>query len=316
MEFPERLVARLEAEADGGAAWRARLPGVLERLRETWEVTFGDPIHPGGVASLVLPAWNADREDLIVKIPVPDPEVVGEPAALARVGGEGAIQLLAFDAESASMLLEAADPHRSLLSLNDAEQATSISVELLRQWWKAGSTPPTALLARRAAETEPIPRLVDLAPRLHDELESRYHWLVEDLDRTIIDRALATYAEPDANADTLLHTDLHQANVLAAVRQPWLIIDPKPLFGEAAYDLEPLLRDFRPHLTQDPQAPPPADDAILRRFDAITAELKVDRERAADWVIARSTLLGSLRLEFGDPYGRRQLRVAELVHRR
>jgi streptomycin 6-kinase len=35
----------------------------------------------------------------------------------------------------------------------------------------------------------------------------------------------------------LLATDLHTGNVLAAQRQPWLMIDPKPYVGDPCYDL-------------------------------------------------------------------------------
>jgi streptomycin 6-kinase len=35
----------------------------------------------------------------------------------------------------------------------------------------------------------------------------------------------------------LLHTDLHAGNVLAAQREPWLAIDPKPYAGDPAYDV-------------------------------------------------------------------------------
>jgi len=35
----------------------------------------------------------------------------------------------------------------------------------------------------------------------------------------------------------LLHTDLHAGNVLAAEREPWLAIDPKPHLGDPAYDV-------------------------------------------------------------------------------
>jgi streptomycin 6-kinase len=34
----------------------------------------------------------------------------------------------------------------------------------------------------------------------------------------------------------LLATDLHAMNVLAATRQPWLAIDPKPYVGDPHYD--------------------------------------------------------------------------------
>ena len=39
-----------------------------------------------------------------------------------------------------------------------------------------------------------------------------------------------------ADRAELLLTDLHAGNVLAAEREPWLVIDPKPYVGDPAYD--------------------------------------------------------------------------------
>jgi streptomycin 6-kinase len=42
----------------------------------------------------------------------------------------------------------------------------------------------------------------------------------------------------------LLHQDLHADNVLAAQREPWLTIDPKPLSGEREFGVTALVRAF------------------------------------------------------------------------
>ena len=41
---------------------------------------------------------------------------------------------------------------------------------------------------------------------------------------------------PPAEHPVLLHGDLNPTNVLAAEREPWLAIDPKPMVGDPAYD--------------------------------------------------------------------------------
>lgn len=40
-----------------------------------------------------------------------------------------------------------------------------------------------------------------------------------------------------AQRHVLLCTDLHTGNVLAAEREPWLVIDPKPYVGDPTYDV-------------------------------------------------------------------------------
>ena len=39
----------------------------------------------------------------------------------------------------------------------------------------------------------------------------------------------------------LIHGDLHYENVLAGDREPWLVIDPKPMSGDPHYEVAPML---------------------------------------------------------------------------
>ena len=57
----------------------------------------------------------------------------------------------------------------------------------------------------------------------------------------------------NAEYEVLLCTDLHAGNILAAEREPWLLIDPKPYVGDPTYDaLQHLLNcDVRLHTDPD-----------------------------------------------------------------
>jgi streptomycin 6-kinase len=77
----------------------------------------------------------------------------------------------------------------------------------------------------------------------------------------------------------LLHQDLHGDNVLAGEREPWLVIDPKPLVGEREFSVAPIVRDYElGHSRQ----------AALHRLDRLTSELGLDRERARGWTIGQT----------------------------
>jgi streptomycin 6-kinase len=52
----------------------------------------------------------------------------------------------------------------------------------------------------------------------------------------------------------LLCTDLHADNVLAAAREPWLVIDPKPFVGDPTYDALQHHLNCRARLVADPRA--------------------------------------------------------------
>jgi streptomycin 6-kinase len=77
----------------------------------------------------------------------------------------------------------------------------------------------------------------------------------------------------------LVHQDLHADNVLAAGREPWLVIDPKPLAAEREFAVAPIVRSFElGHSKRD----------VIYSLDKLTAELGLDRDRARGWTIAQT----------------------------
>ena len=82
----------------------------------------------------------------------------------------------------------------------------------------------------------------------------------------------------DAPCDVLLATDLHAGNVLRAQREPWLVIDPKPFYGDPAYDATQHLLNCKERLRSKPSYVQSADLRIL---------LGVDPERVRLWTFAR-----------------------------
>ena len=84
---------------------------------------------------------------------------------------------------------------------------------------------------------------------------------------------------PSQGEPVLVHQDLHGDNVLAARREPWLAIDPKPLAGEREFGVAPIVRSSElGHSKRD----------VLYRLDRLTAELGLDRDRARGWTIAQT----------------------------
>ena len=77
----------------------------------------------------------------------------------------------------------------------------------------------------------------------------------------------------------LVHQDLHGENVLAAQREPWLVIDPKPLAGEREFSLAPIIRSFElGHSKKD----------VTYRLERLSSELTLDRDRVRRWTIAQT----------------------------
>jgi streptomycin 6-kinase len=83
---------------------------------------------------------------------------------------------------------------------------------------------------------------------------------------------------PDtADRAVLLCTDLHAENVLAAQREPWLAIDPKPFIGDPAYDPVQHMLNCDERLATDPAG-------LSQRMASL---LDVDAQRVRLWLFAR-----------------------------
>ncbi|HYY76004.1 MAG TPA: aminoglycoside phosphotransferase family protein [Gaiellaceae bacterium] len=65
-------------------------------------------------------------------------------------------------------------------------------------------------------------------------------------ERELLDATLdALRALPGTQGEqVMVNQDLHADNVLAAEREPWLAIDPKPLVGEREFGIAGLVRAF------------------------------------------------------------------------
>ncbi len=90
---------------------------------------------------------------------------------------------------------------------------------------------------------------------------------------------MTLFRELPASADrqVLLCTDLHARNVLAAERQPWLVIDPKPYVGDPTYDALQHVLNCDVRLHSDPHR-------LVARMAALL-DLEPDRLRL--WLFAR-----------------------------
>jgi streptomycin 6-kinase len=80
-----------------------------------------------------------------------------------------------------------------------------------------------------------------------------------------------------AGRAVVLSTDLHAGNVLAAEREPWLAIDPKPYVGDPTYDVLQHLLNCPGRLKSDP----------IKLSKRIAHLAGVDPERTRLWLFAR-----------------------------
>jgi streptomycin 6-kinase len=255
----------------GGRSWTAGLPDLATQFLGQWQLRLDGPSKHGMVA-LVLPVRRVDGTPAALKLQPIDPEHLGEPEALAAWAGDGAVRLLEHDAGTGTMLLERLDSERDLLSVPDDLAAVQVIAELLARLHRHDAPPG-------------VPQLRDVANRMIAAAPVAAAGLADPDEAALIRRWADRLAEVvDEPANRLLHWDLHYENVLAATREPWLAIDPKPLAGHPGFDLLPALHDRWDEVmaANDPKA------LIRRRFDLMVEVLGLDRERAVVWSLGRT----------------------------
>ena len=230
------------------------MPNVeLHSAVERWSLTVGEP-YEQGVAGYTTRARLADGSPVVLKLVHPHRETEHEADALRAWDGDGAIRLLAQDGDA--LLLERCEPGTAL-SAAAPEAALDVLIELLPRLWRPAGEPFHALADEAAWWFPKLPQT-----RLGDAA------------REAIDSLAGTQGE-----QVLLHQDLHGDNVLAAEREPWLVIDPKPLAGEREFAVAPIVRSWELGESKSD---------VLYRFDRLTSELGLDRERARGWTIAQT----------------------------
>jgi len=264
----------LELYGSDGAAWLQSLPGLITHCEQRWSLRVLPPF-PGLSYNFVAPALRADGTQVILKLGVPNPELLTEIDALRLFDGRGAAHLLESDAERGVLLLERLSPGTMLSSLDDDDQATSIAAAVMQQLWRP-------LPAEHA-----FPSTAKWADGLK-RLRANFDGGCGPFPPTLVETAEALFTDLFAsmNSPVLLHGDLHHFNILRAERAPWLAIDPKGVTGEPAYDVGALLRNPAPSLLQQPD---PAR-ILARRVDLLSEQLGFDRTRILMWGTAQAVL--------------------------
>jgi streptomycin 6-kinase len=275
VQIPAALADEWRHEPD----WLAALPGIVAECAEQWSLELEEPVDTPH--SLVVPAG-----DVVLKVNAASHfEADHEADALALWDGRGAVRLLARDDGRRAFLCERCRPGTSIWD-TDGDDVGVIAPMLARLSIELDATEPFRLLADEAGRwAEELPRRNDLSGRA--------------LEPGLLEYALDVFRTVDRDARFLANQDLHGGNVLRAVREPWLVIDPKPLVGERELDGVGLLRNAAWH-----------GQSITRWLDMLSA-LGLDRERLRGWGVAHALAWGWQR-EGG--WSARSVAAAQAIH--
>jgi streptomycin 6-kinase len=245
--------------------WLERVPDLVAQCVEEWGLQLGEP-YPSGAAGYAVRTELPDGRPAVLKLIYPDRESEHEADALALWDGHGAVQLFARDDDLSAMVIERCEPGTTL-----AAAGADVALQTL-----------IALLPRLWVETgEPFHTLEDEAAWWVGYLPGQWERSDRTVARGLVDAAVdaLTSLSHSQGQQVLLHQDLHGDNVLAAEREPWLVIDPKPLIGEREFAVAPIVRSSElGHSKRD----------ALYRLDRLTSELGLDRERSRGWTIGQT----------------------------
>ncbi|WP_456844865.1 aminoglycoside phosphotransferase family protein [Cellulomonas sp. P5_C6] len=250
-----------------GREWIGRLPALVERAARRWALTVGEPFT-SGAASWCAPALRADGSPAVLKVSFPHDEARDEAAALRAWHGHGAPELLGADADDWALLLERVVPGTPLaVAPGSPAGRLTVACGVLRSLW-----------ASDADLT--VPEMRDVCGAWAGMLEQRA--ARHDADPGLVGAAAGLLRTLPGPGGVLVHGDLNPGNLLHGGGDRWLAIDPKPMRGDPAYDLWPLLEQV-----DDPFAHADPVRVLRERVRLVEGELAVDR--VAAWGLARCT---------------------------
>jgi streptomycin 6-kinase len=266
IEIPAKLIRN---HSKSSPEWLASLPAQLDRYVDEWQLTVSGDLM-SGEASLIVPVVRRDGTPAMLKLQSVNDESESEALALRTWSHDDVVEVYEDDPDTSTLLLERLEP-QTLDDVADDIEATQILAEILTHLMVVPAPPGVRRLADIAGQMLAdaptiIPLLVDPAERA--------------LARRLADQMSEVLPEP---GDRLLHWDLHYLNVMAAERRPWLVIDPKPLAGDPAFELMPAVWNRWDDLV----ATGDLSQAIRNRFDLMLEVTGIDRDRALAWTAGR-----------------------------
>jgi len=269
LALPERLQRAINASGrDDLLAWANGLAEILVGVAEEWELTVGEPFTPGGQCAWVAPAVTSSGESFVLKLAWVHSEARDEAVGLRAWNGKGAVHLIrqhTVNSTTSALLIERCEPGWSLASTLPESERDPIIASVLQKLW-----------IRPAPELRLRP-LSDMCAKWADEYAAQSPLVNSDLGLRRMSLDLLRSLPNDPTPQCVLVTDLHADNVLAAARQPWLAIDPKPYVGDPAYDVVQHIGTSYTRVQLDP-------DGLVNRMSDLAG---VEADRVRLWLFAR-----------------------------
>ena len=257
-----------------GKEWLDELPELvaatsskldMRELKEVTNLTY----------NYVLSGFQGDNP-IILKLGLDHEALTREAFALKCFAGCGAVKVLAED--KGMLLLERAMPGISLKNyFSDREQKSiEIAFGVMQKLHQAN-----------ISVAHNFPNIQDWLSALDKDLNIPNVYLKKA--RKLRDQLLKT-----ADANVLLHGDLHHDNILQN-GETWVVIDPKGVIGEPAYEVAAFIRNPIPELLNHADVP----NIILNRITYFAKIIQLPSQRILDLCFVQAVLAWAWALEDG-----------------
>lgn len=258
--FADAAVAR---DGEDGRAWIAQLPGQVETFCRQWDLSVdGSPMH--GYLGLVVPVRRGD-ELCVLKISWIDDSTVDEGIALSAWNGQGAVRLLETEPAKGALLLERLDHRRSLNEVGITE-AVTIAGRLLR---RLSIPAPSGLRS-----------VQQMAREIYHNLPQRWERFDRPVPRLLLDQVRDLALQLTTTGENLLvNYDLIYVDILAGMREPWLIVDPKVVAGDPEFGIAQLLWTRLEEIE--------SEGGLDFHFQLLTEAAELDPVLSRSWTIVR-----------------------------
>jgi len=141
MKLPGTFISTIRNTfRESGDKFLVDLPDLIDEASRQWGLTDVQTVPT--LSYNYVAFAKQGREDVVLKVGVPNRELTSEIAALKFFDGNGACQLLESDAERGLLLLERLEPGKMLAELEDDDERTRIAADLI---------------SRRGEVTSPLP---------------------------------------------------------------------------------------------------------------------------------------------------------------
>ena len=288
MQLPDLFITTIQkAFKEDGEKFLAVLPALIEDASKRWGLTDVQPV-PNLSYNFVAFAKRG-KEDVMLKIGVPNPELNSEMAALKLFDGDGACQLLACDEERGFLLLERLNPGTVLADITDDDERTNIAVDVMQKIWR----PLTALESnsklfgsgQQAARLQNFIKLSDWFGELKN-IRLHFNGGTGPFPKKLLERVESFLPELFADGNVkLIHGDFHHFNILLSERG-WLAIDPKGVIGPAGYEIGPLMINPWGSLSDGVSF----KAQTKRRMSILSERVGWERESIINWATAHAVL--------------------------